>query len=90
LGTEIFPEVDNRMFQFRLRASDGTRIEETEQVTREALRFIGERAGPGGVDISLGYVGVVPKVDPNHWTVFCRFLASEIPLGISLVPVTQA
>ena len=30
------------------------------------------------------------KVDPNHWTVFCRFLASEIPLGISLVPVTQA
>jgi hypothetical protein len=32
----------------------------------------------------------LPKVDPNHWTVFCRFLASEIPLGISLVPVTQA
>ena len=30
------------------------------------------------------------KVDPNHWTVFCRFLASEILLGISLVPVTQA
>ena len=30
------------------------------------------------------------KVDPKHWTVFCRFLASEIPLGISLVPVTQA
>ena len=33
---------------------------------------------------------VESKVDPNHWTVFCRFLASEIPLGISLVPVTQA
>lgn len=31
-----------------------------------------------------------PKVDPNHWTVFCRFLASEIPQGLSLVPVTQA
>jgi hypothetical protein len=34
--------------------------------------------------------GAGSKVDPNHWTVFCRFLASEIPLGISLVPVTQA
>lgn len=30
------------------------------------------------------------KVDPNHWTVFCRFLASEIPQGLSLVSVTQA
>ena len=31
-----------------------------------------------------------PTVDPDHWTGFYRFLASEIPLGISLVPVTQA
>ena len=72
LGAEIFPEVDNRMFQFRLRAPDGTRIEETEQVTREALRFIGERAGTQGVDISLGYVGVVPSSYPINsvylWT----------------------
>jgi multidrug efflux pump subunit AcrB len=72
LGTEIFPEVDNRMFQFRLRAPDGTRIEETEQLTREALRFIGERAGADGVDISLGYVGVVPSSYPINsvylWT----------------------
>ena len=72
LGTEIFPQVDNRMFQFRLRAPDGTRIEETEQITREALRFIGERSGSGGVDISLGYVGVVPSSYPINsvylWT----------------------
>jgi hypothetical protein len=30
------------------------------------------------------------KVDPNDWTVFCRFLASEIPLGMSLFSITQA
>ena len=29
------------------------------------------------------------KVDPNHWTGFCRFLASEILQGLSLVSVTQ-
>jgi len=34
--------------------------------------------------------GTSGKVDPNHWTVFCRFLASEIPQGLSLVSVTQA
>ena len=32
----------------------------------------------------------LPEVDPNHWTVFYRFLASEIPLILSLVSVTQA
>jgi hypothetical protein len=30
------------------------------------------------------------NLGPNHWTVFCRFLGSDIHLGISLVPVTQA
>ena len=39
----------------------------------------------------LGYLNAgQTKVDPNHWTVFCRFLASEIPQGLSLVSVTQA
>jgi hypothetical protein len=28
-------------------------------------------------------------VDPNHWTVSSRFLASEIPQDLSLVSVTQ-
>src|SRR5208337_4467250 len=33
LGTEIFPQVDAGQFQFRLRAPDGTRIEQTEAIT---------------------------------------------------------
>jgi multidrug efflux pump subunit AcrB len=78
LGVEIFPRVDTGQFQFRLRAPVGTRIEETEAVTQEALRFIKEEAGkvpietpPGepqryqyNVENTTGYVGVVPSSYP--------------------------
>jgi multidrug efflux pump subunit AcrB len=66
LGTEIFPQVDAGQFQFRLKAPTGTRIEETEALTREALRFIGDEvtANGGEVDLTLGYVGVVASSYP--------------------------
>ncbi len=66
LGTEIFPQVDAGQFQFRLKAPTGTRIEQTEAITQEALRFIDQevRNAGGTVDISLGYVGVVPSSYP--------------------------
>ena len=72
LGTEIFPQVDAGQFQFRLRAPTGTRIEQTEAITREALDVIGKEVGPENVLISLGYVGVVPPSYPINsvylWT----------------------
>jgi multidrug efflux pump subunit AcrB len=64
VGTEIFPQVDAGQFQFRLRAPTGTRIEQTEAITREALDFIKKTVGPDQVEISLGYVGVVPSSYP--------------------------
>ena len=72
LGTEIFPQVDAGQFQFRLRAPTGTRIEQTEEITREALDFIAKEVGPENVEITLGYVGVVPASYPINsvylWT----------------------
>jgi multidrug efflux pump subunit AcrB len=72
LGREIFPQVDAGQFQFRLRGPDGTRIEQTEEITREALDFIGKDVGPENVKITLGYVGVVPSSYPINtvylWT----------------------
>ncbi len=71
-GVEIFPRVDAGQFQFRLRAPVGTRIEETEAVVQEALRFIKDEAGPDAVEISAGFVGVVPSSYPINtiylWT----------------------
>lgn len=64
IGLEIFPTVDARQFQLRLRAPTGTRIERTEQIASKALEFISEKVGPENVSITVGYVGVVPSSFP--------------------------
>ena len=65
-GTDIFPKVDAGSFQLRLRAPTGTRIEETEAITQEALRVVAAEVKElgGEVEISLGYVGVVASSYP--------------------------
>jgi multidrug efflux pump subunit AcrB len=72
LGTDIFPQVDSGQFQFRLKAPPGTRIEQTEEIVKEALTVIKDEAGPDNVDITVGYVGVVPPAYPINsvylWT----------------------
>jgi multidrug efflux pump subunit AcrB len=64
LGTDIFPRVDSGQFQLRLRAADGTRLEITEELTRQALDVIKEEAGPDQVADSVGYVGLIASSYP--------------------------
>ncbi len=66
VGTEIFPRVDAGQFQLRLRAPTGTRIEQTEAITKQALKYIDDevKAAGGELEISLGYVGVVASSYP--------------------------
>ncbi len=72
LGTEIFPHVDTGQFQLRLKAPTGTRIEETEEITKEALNIIKKEAGEANVALTIGYVGLVPSAYPINnvylWT----------------------
>ena len=72
LGLEIFPKVDAGRFQLRMRAPDGTRIEETEQLAIAALDTIGREVGRDRVAISVGYVGLIPSSYPINaiyqWT----------------------
>jgi multidrug efflux pump subunit AcrB len=72
LGTDIFPAVESHQFQLRLRAPSGTRIEQSEEIAREALRLISEEAGTDNVTLSVGYVGLVPAAFPinnvYHWS----------------------
>ena len=72
LGLEIFPKVDAGQFQLRLRAPDGTRFEETEQLAIAALESIGKEVGRDNVAISVGYVGLIPSSYPINaiyqWT----------------------
>jgi len=72
LGVEIFPKVDAGRFQLRMRAPDGTRYEETEQLALAALREIEKEVGKDGIEASVGYVGLLPSTYPINaifqWT----------------------
>ena len=66
LGREIFPPSGVQAFQLRFRAPTGTRFEKTETLARDVLDVIREQAGPDGVDITLGYVGVHVGFSPGE------------------------
>ncbi len=86
LGMEIFPQVDAGQFQFRLRAPEGTRIEQTEAITREALQFINKEVGPENVQITLGYVGLVPSSYPINSVYLWMSGPGEAVIRVSLKP----
>jgi multidrug efflux pump subunit AcrB len=69
LGREIFPASGAHQFQLRFRAPAGTKFESTEQLAGGVLDEITRAAGPGNVDITLGYVGVQPSSYPIN-TIF--------------------
>ena len=72
LGMEIFPRVDAGRFQLRIKAPAGTRIEKTEQIAKAALEALRKEVGEKAIEISVGYVGVVPSSYPINaiyqWT----------------------
>src|SRR4029077_12510020 len=58
LGRAIFPTVDAGQFTLRMRATAGTRIEETEKLANKTLDIVRREAGPQNVEMTLGFVGV--------------------------------
>ena len=59
LGRGIFPVVDAGQFRLRMRAPDGTHIEKTEQLAKQALAHIQTEVGANNVELTLGYVGMI-------------------------------
>jgi len=59
LGTSVFPVVDAGQFRLRMRAPDGTHIEKSEALAKQALQLIGEELGPENIALTLGYVGMI-------------------------------
>src|SRR5262249_47132791 len=58
LGVEIFPKVDSGQFQLRVRAPDGTLLEDTEGMAKDVLNEIARQAGgEQNVNISVTLVG---------------------------------
>ncbi|MBX3420592.1 MAG: efflux RND transporter permease subunit [Pirellulaceae bacterium] len=59
LGRGVFPVVDAGQFRLRMRASDGTHIEKSEALAKQALQIIGDELGPDNIELTLGYVGMI-------------------------------
>ncbi|CAN5424228.1 efflux RND transporter permease subunit [soil metagenome] len=86
VGREIFPAVDTGQFQLRLRASDGTRIERTEQIAIEALNLINQEVGPENVELSVGYVGLIGSSYPINTIFLWMRGPEEAVLRVALKP----
>jgi multidrug efflux pump subunit AcrB len=86
LGREIFPGGGAHLFQLRLRAPVGTMFEATERLTLDVLEEIKAAAGPGNVDITLGYVGVQPSAYPINTIFLWTGGSHEAVLQIALRP----
>ncbi len=86
LGLEVFPKVDAGRFQLRIKAPTGTRIEETEKVAIAALDAIGEEVGRDRIDITLGYVGVIPSSYPINAIYQWTGGPEEVILRVALKP----
>jgi multidrug efflux pump subunit AcrB len=86
LGREIFPHAPETQFQLRLRAPAGTRIEVTEQIALKTLDEIKKMAGPGNVEMTLGYVGTYAPSYPVNLVYLWTSGPQEAVLRIQLKP----
>jgi multidrug efflux pump subunit AcrB len=69
LAEEIFPSSASTQFRLRIDAPDGTRVAVTEALVQKILARISQVAGPGNLDLTLGYIGTQPSSYPIN-TVF--------------------
>jgi multidrug efflux pump subunit AcrB len=69
LAEEIFPSAASTQFRLRIDTPDGTRVAVTEALVQKVLATITREAGPGNLDLTLGYVGAQPSSYPIN-TVF--------------------
>jgi len=90
VGEEIFPAVEARQLQLRLRAPTGTRIERTEVMALKAMDVIKEAAGPNNVEITTGFIGVQPPSYPINTIFLFTSGQHEAVLGVALKPAAPA
>jgi len=64
MGTEIFPEANAPLMRLRMRAPTGTRIEVTERLVLQALEVLKREIGPGNVEITSDFLGLIPSSYP--------------------------
>ncbi|HEY6937153.1 MAG TPA: efflux RND transporter permease subunit, partial [Terriglobales bacterium] len=86
LGRELFPASGADQFQFRFRAPTGTRVVDTERMSRAILDHIEQDAGVGNVQITLGYVGAQASSYPINTVFLWTSGPQEAVMRVALRP----
>ncbi|PYR54182.1 MAG: acriflavin resistance protein, partial [Acidobacteria bacterium] len=86
IGTEIFPKVETKQIQLRLRAPTGTRLERTELIELKAMDVIKDLVGPKNVEITTGFIGVQTPNYPINTIYLFASGQHEAVIGVSLKP----
>jgi multidrug efflux pump subunit AcrB len=86
VGRELFPNVTGNQFRLRFDAPAGTRAEETARLVGNVLDEIQTAAGPGNVDISLGYVGTQGASYPINTVFLWTSGPHEAVMNVALRP----
>jgi multidrug efflux pump subunit AcrB len=60
IGKDMMPKLNNGQFLIRIKAPDGTRLERTEDKFKQVLSII-DKTVDHHVEISSGYVGIIPS-----------------------------
>src|SRR2546428_12534720 len=90
IGTEVFPAVETKQLQLRLRAPTGTRLERTELVEMKAMDVIKNLVGPQNVEITTGFIGVQTPNYPINTIYLFASGQHEAVIGVSLKPDAPA
>ncbi len=86
IGTEMFPTVESRQIQLRLRAPTGTRVERTELIALKAMDVIRQHVGAGNVEITTGFIGVQPPSYPINTIYLFTSGQHEAVLRVAVKP----
>jgi multidrug efflux pump subunit AcrB len=90
IGTEVFPAVETKQLQLRLRAPTGTRLERTELIEMKAMDVIKNAVGAKNVEITTGFIGVQTPNYPINTIYLFASGQHEAVVGISLKPDAPA
>src|SRR5258707_1306770 len=90
IGTEVFPSVETKQLQLRLRAPTGTRLERTELIEMKAMDVIKNLVGPDNVEMTTGFIGVPTPNYPINTIYLFASGQHEAVIGVSLKPDAPA
>jgi multidrug efflux pump subunit AcrB len=90
IGKDILPKVSSGQFQIRIRAAQGSRLENTESTMLKAQQILYKTVGEQNVDIISAFAGQHPSSYPTLPIILFMSASNEIVMQVELKPDYKA